>query len=413
MDGQDLRAKGFDLIAFIPATKESDVSPAGIVPSGSDSSNDCAQTFPSRAIYEKILAETSTARVKKNTVQKGDASPTLGELATIVHEGRSRSTKQSMRKDPTKATQKVPPSRHQVLSAAETDDIKSVTSWDRALLTETIDDFGWTPLMCAAYAGSTSVVSYLIEHICNKQHLLQANHANSTAAVLAASQGHSEIVDIITSAVALTFRHEHPPEIGIVDAAGGACGHAAPDTGIDTQASDTETIFGDETDNDDGLGDDNEHAGDSPVMRTSIAGVVQPETESALTDTRQDDNAASLHNAKNANGDSIPLSKYVQDRSMSRFCPVCACDYTQSEDEHVSSIAHQMEAARTTSSARMPPFGLQPTNRGYQMLLQQGWEEGGLGAHGQGRLYVALQSMHWRFNSNCVFARPAVSLLSC
>eukprot|EP00041_Stephanoeca_diplocostata_P011281 m.183619 g.183619 ORF g.183619 m.183619 type:complete len:454 (-) comp18481_c1_seq1:318-1679(-) len=344
MDRCDLRAKGYDLIAFVPANSNQAAAPEDAAESKPTANNN-ADSQPSRFIYEKIIAQPPTTRKSPEPDSPKQRIPR-----------RSIALKK----------QNNLPSKHQVLSAAEEDNLEAFRSWDATLLTDTKDDYGWTPLMCAAHAGSASVVNYLLEHITTREHLLETNHTNSTAAALAAAQGYAEIVSSIVHATA-----------------GKAPDHAVADHGdrnycddiTEVVDSDAETVFGDASESESDM--DQESAQDClrPMQRNSrLTTTTQSRTDlrDQATGTRTIVSAAA-HTCKET----------------TRYCDVCACDYTQPEDIHLTSIMHQMQSKAGSSPTEAPKrsFGLQPTNRGYQMLLQQGWDEGGLGAQGQGRLF--------------------------
>ena len=65
------------------------------------------------------------------------------------------------------------------------------------------------------------------------------------------------------------------------------------------------------------------------------------------------------------------------------YCDQCKEEVAASRRQHYATILHHFH---TPSSLHLPPFVLQPSNRGYQMMLRAGWQEEGLGAQGAGRL---------------------------
>ena len=65
-------------------------------------------------------------------------------------------------------------------------------------------------------------------------------------------------------------------------------------------------------------------------------------------------------------------------------CEQCAALQMQVPEVHEASIAHRMSGSQP---APVNPFMLSTSNRGYQMLLQDGWAEGGLGLRANGRLH--------------------------
>lgn len=79
--------------------------------------------------------------------------------------------------------------------------------------------------------------------------------------------------------------------------------------------------------------------------------------------------------AVTAASDTAPVSAW--------FCPECKATQTQAPSTHNASIVHHVSCQHAVSSQ---PFVLTAANRGYQMLVRAGWDHGGLGADGEGRL---------------------------
>jgi hypothetical protein len=65
------------------------------------------------------------------------------------------------------------------------------------------------------------------------------------------------------------------------------------------------------------------------------------------------------------------------------FCTACNMPVESTAEEHMKSIAHLF----TTMQKPLPGYSIHPSNIGYQLLVNNGWEEGqGLGKDGTGIL---------------------------
>ncbi|CAK9298894.1 unnamed protein product [Gordionus sp. m RMFG-2023] len=106
------------------------------------------------------------------------------------------------------------------------------------------------------------------------------------------------------------------------------------------------------------------------------------------------DNHYQTLNVKYKSNKILYTSKNETDKNIkklaTKYCSLCneyiSLDFDAKWDEHIASIVHLMH--KNKESKRNPHYHLPASNKGFQLLLKNGWNpEMGLGPEGQGKLY--------------------------
>lgn len=197
-----------------------------------------------------------------------------------------------------------------ILKAVEQNDLCFLIKYLNSDNVDLSDDFGWTPLMSAAYNGNIKVVEYLLKLGVNKR---AKEKSGLTAAQLALKRNHLSIVALL----------KRKNSIGNNDS-------KVTDNGIN------------------------------------------------LLRNKSDDELFS-------NGDATQIN-LNKDTNVEFYCKICKSSFKKcSVKQHESSTLHIFN---TKPKLRSVAYGIAKQNKGYQMLLNTGWEEeNGLGPFGDGAKY--------------------------
>ncbi|XP_023246882.1 G patch domain and ankyrin repeat-containing protein 1 homolog [Copidosoma floridanum] len=184
---------------------------------------------------------------------------------------------------------------HQLFKAVELGDKEFVFKYFNRENVNITDQFGWTPLMSAAYSGLAGIVSFLLDLGASVK---ARDKSGYTAIDLAGKKNNTEIISLIKQKSRKYKRN---------------------------------------------------------VTKDSL-----------------------VHNGDKESKKEIKNTKF--------YCDVCKMECTDSSLlNHESSIVHLFN---TNPKIRDTYYGIPKCNRGYQMLLNRGWdEEGGLGPSGEGQQY--------------------------
>lgn len=245
--------------------------------------------------YEDVVRQNFVSDIKPKTV----------ESTVRLRSSNSKNTRQD-----STIVSKV--STNSILKAVEQNDfcfLKKHLSSDNV---DVADDFGWTPLMSAAYNGNVEVVEYLLKLGVNKR---AKEKSGLTAAQLALKRHHLSIVALL--------KRKNPRK-------------------------DNEDLPNDE-------------------VTLSI---------NANDDVWREDEGAKTSSTEN----------HSMDKKTEFFCKICETIFKEtSVKKHESSTLHIFNSK---PKLRLVAYGIAKQNKGYQMLLNTGWdEETGLGPMGDGAKY--------------------------
>ncbi|XP_012265878.2 G patch domain and ankyrin repeat-containing protein 1 homolog [Athalia rosae] len=207
-------------------------------------------------------------------------------------------------------------STNSILKAVEQNDMHFLKKHLNLDNVDACDDFGWTPLMSAAYNGNLEVVEYLLRLGVNKK---AKERSGLTAAQLALKRNHLNVVALL--------KRRNPQK-------------------------------------------DGENINTTPL---------QNYTENS---NREDERAKTSRIE-------CTMSNVIKDPFDSHpefYCKVCELAFKESTvKQHESSTLHIFN---TKPKLRSVAYGIAKQNKGYQMLLNTGWdEENGLGPLGEGTKY--------------------------
>ncbi|XP_043605625.1 G patch domain and ankyrin repeat-containing protein 1 homolog isoform X2 [Bombus pyrosoma] len=222
------------------------------------------------------------------------------------------------------ATEKV--TINAILKAVEQKDLKFLSkyvTWENVNLT---DDFGWTPLMSAAYCGHLDVIEFLLNLGANRK---ARERSGLTAAQLALKKNYLNIV-------ALLKKKSEPNK---------EPNKTLPETV--TNASGTNI--------------------DVPLqIRSELVGHLNNCTD--IIHKGNDDR------------------KECSNEGTGFYCKICKVNFYQTTwKKHETSTLHIFNSKPKLTNIM---YGISKQNKGYQMLLNYGWDEqGGLGPTGKGMKY--------------------------
>ena len=179
-----------NLISFVPqrASTVSVCNPKDPKVVVNNASGDSAKSF-----YESLINEcTSTGINKTSTGAKNDKHKKKKKNHADKPK-QSNLTTCSESLDPSKQQREI----HKLFRAAEKGDCEEVSRLVQSGFgIDTSDRYGWTPLMCAAYAGHLECVSLCLTLGADRS---LRNHSNQTAEDLANFAGHSEVTEAISA----------------------------------------------------------------------------------------------------------------------------------------------------------------------------------------------------------------------
>ncbi|OAD59047.1 G patch domain and ankyrin repeat-containing protein 1 like protein [Eufriesea mexicana] len=211
-----------------------------------------------------------------------------------------------------------------ILKAVEQKDLKFLSkhvTWENVNLT---DDFGWTPLMSAAYCGHFDIIEFLLNLGANRK---AREKSGLTAAQLALKKNYLNIVALLKKKSEST-----------------------------TTKALSETITNDTETNIDC----------SLQMRSEFAKLLKNCSD---TNYKINDNMEECSNG-----------------ATGFYCKICKVNFHQTTwKKHETSTLHIFNSKPKLTNTM---YGISKQNKGYQMLLNYGWDEqGGLGPIGKGIKY--------------------------
>ncbi|KAG7201914.1 hypothetical protein KM043_004625 [Ampulex compressa] len=260
-----------------------------------------------RTTYEEIISE------KGNTNSKTDKHKCLVQKNEIRKNIQTRKTCSEGETLP-KITINL------ILKAIEQKDLKFLLKHVTLENVNSTDDFGWTPLMLAAYCGHLDIVQFLLNVGANKR---TKEKSGLTAAQLALKKNYLSIVALLKKKTESLNNTNH-----------------------------------------------------------SIAAVTKnTEDMSSRLDTKEP--------LKNSNAVVHTNVEQTQERlpcATGFYCEICKTTFRHATlKQHESSTLHIFNTKPKLSAAM---YGISRQNKGYQMLLNTGWdEESGLGPSGKGMKY--------------------------
>lgn len=212
-----------------------------------------------------------------------------------------------------------------ILKAVEQKDLKFLSrhvTRDNVNLT---DDFGWTPLMSAAYCGHVDIIEFLLNLGANRR---AREKSGLTAAQLALKRNYLNIVALLKKKSEFPINKTLPETDGNVS----------------------------ETNVDDTL----------PPMRSELS---EPSMDCGGTSHGDNDNVEGYSNG-----------------TTGFYCKICKVNFYQTTwKKHETSTLHIFNSKPKITNTM---YGISRQNKGYQMLLNHGWDEQcGLGPSGKGLKY--------------------------
>ncbi|XP_050481893.1 G patch domain and ankyrin repeat-containing protein 1 homolog isoform X2 [Bombus huntii] len=220
------------------------------------------------------------------------------------------------------ATEKV--TINAILKAVEQKDLKFLSkyvTWENVNLT---DDFGWTPLMSAAYCGHLDVIEFLLNLGANRK---ARERSGLTAAQLALKKNYLNIVALLKK------KSEPTPNKTLPETVTNASG-----TNIDVPLQ----------------------------IRSELVG--------------------HLNNCTDIIHEGNDDRKECSSEGTGFYCKICKVNFYQTTwKKHETSTLHIFNSKPKLTNIM---YGISKQNKGYQMLLNYGWDEqGGLGPTGKGMKY--------------------------
>ncbi|XP_046620475.1 G patch domain and ankyrin repeat-containing protein 1 homolog [Neodiprion virginianus] len=275
-----------------------------------------AKKFPGRLNFQGIEAKKTYEGIicqnfKPDTLAKSDIAPE--QQSNLLKSSNSLFTQKVITNVSTNS----------ILKAVEQNDLHFLRKHLNSDNVNVSDDFGWTPLMSAAYNGNFEIVQYLLKLGVNKK---AKEKSGLTAAQLALKRNHLNIVALLRK----KNSQKDPEDI-----------KSSPTLSHDK--SDIVSLRDDER-----------------GKITKIEGSFKNELQSIQ---------------QNANNVKVEF-----------YCEICKTAFKEtSVKQHESSTLHIFN---TKPKLRCVAYGIAKQNKGYQMLLNTGWdEETGLGPSGQGAKY--------------------------
>ncbi|XP_076549062.1 uncharacterized protein LOC117601159 [Osmia lignaria lignaria] len=298
-------------IAWKTFVREScDVSP---IPSEKKEHRLNFQDNQAKEAYEEIIHEKNDVNIKlqhKHCKQKSFVTQNATDMPVSMN-GSNEKVKYNSRTD-----EKV--TINAILKAVEQKDFEFLLKHMTHDNVNLMDDFGWTPLMSAAYCGHLDIVEFLLNLGANRK---VKEKSGLTAAQLALKKNYLNIVALLKKR---------------------------------TQSITNKTLA--ETD----------------------AYTSEINTDAAADKKSDDNNEIIYHNIDN--------EKNCPSKSTGFYCDICEVHfYDTTWKKHQTSTLHIFNSKPKLPSTM---YGISKQNKGYQMLLNHGWdEECGLGPSGKGIKY--------------------------
>ncbi|XP_026673798.1 G patch domain and ankyrin repeat-containing protein 1 homolog isoform X2 [Ceratina calcarata] len=211
-----------------------------------------------------------------------------------------------------------------ILKAVEQKDLMFLSRYVTQENVDSTDDFGWTPLMSAAYCGHLDVIEFLLNLGANRR---AREKSGLTAAQLALKKNYLNIVALLKKRTEHTTNRSTLPE-------------------ADANTS-------------------------QPNSDYSLQ--IKPEFVEPLKDF-------------NDTSRKIDSVKKHYDENSGFYCKICKVNFYQTTwKKHETSTLHVFNSKPKLTNTM---YGISKQNKGYQMLLNHGWDEqNGLGPSGKGLKY--------------------------
>lgn len=283
----------------------------------------CQLTFQgneARAAYEEVIHQTGNGNTPPARLKHSRSKATGNQGISGTNPTSVVQTKKSTLSDDILA--KV--TTNTLLKAVEQKDLKFL---QKHMTTENVnvsDDFGWTPLMSAAYCGHLEIVQFLLNLGANKR---TRDKSGLTAAQLALKRNYLSIVALLRKKS---------------DSISGISQLSANISNINTTS----------------------------VNNTNALAVRSMTVESSAE-----------HNKDNLMEEKTRLKQ-----NAAFYCEVCKATFQETTpQQHESSTLHIFN---TKPKLKYTMYAISRQNKGYKMLLNTGWdEEAGLGPSGKGIKY--------------------------
>ncbi|CAL7946549.1 unnamed protein product [Xylocopa violacea] len=267
--------------------------------------------------YEKIINDQNCIALQLE--RKYGKSRTLVNRSTIPRPTSSNERKKNHQVPKEKVT------INAILKAVEQKDLIYLSRYMTRENVNFTDDFGWTPLMSAAYCGHLDIIEFLLNLGANRK---AREKSGLTAAQLALKKNYLNIVALLKK------KSEFMPN------------KTSPET--DANVS--------------------EKGSDDPLQ-------TRPEFVEPLKD-RDDANRENNDNVKECSA-----------KSTGFYCKICKVNFHETTwRNHETSTLHVFNSKPKLPNTSV--YGISKQNKGYQMLLNHGWDEQvGLGPSGKGIKY--------------------------
>jgi hypothetical protein len=378
-------------ISFVKASDASvDSAAAAVVKRGAGGRAD-----ESRVIYESVLRDVPTTATRTDSAELSAAAAvgashrapaTAATAATGVSASHIASSRSSSRTRACGAAARVKTTTlagSEILAAAEGDDVATLARCRPGDIIATRDGYGWTPLMVAAAAGAAAAVEYILDvvaaDVCAALAFAGVMDARGHDAIaLSSAGGHSGVTSTLTRSLA-AWTHAATTSSLRNAIGGGRTGRSDDD---DDDAYDD--------DDDDAEGDDGECALSDRTISPAASDDEDVGARCSTDNSRGRARAAVvpeptyLSSAKDGDGRALAVAAARSGSAERSWCDACKAFYSTSSTLHTQTIPHRIACQPPDLST---PFSLTARNKGFQMLVQAGWDaRSGLGPDGEGRL---------------------------
>lgn len=260
--------------------------------------------------YEEIINEKSESNLQSDGK--------YCEASTIVNRNPLTKPISTTEKSKSKQISKRKVTVNAILNAVEQKDLNFLSRHVTQENVNSTDDYGWTPLMLAAYCGHLDVTTFLLDLGANRK---AREKSGLTAAQLALKTNYLKIVALLKK------RSELATNKALLEA-------------------------------------------DSKLSKGNVDNRLQPTMKSELIKPLKESESV----------------KELIDNYIGFYCEICDATFHQTTwKRHETSTLHIFN---TKPKLPNTMYGISKQNKGYQMLLNHGWdEESGLGPSGKGMKY--------------------------
>jgi hypothetical protein len=352
----------------------------------------------SRAIYESVLRDVPTTATRTDSAELSAAAAagashrapaTAATTATGVSASHISSPRSPSRTPACGAAARVKTTvlaGSEILAAAEADDVATLSRCRPGDIITTRDGYGWTPLMVAAAAGAAAAVEYILDvvvaDVCAALAFAGVMDARGHDAIaLSRARGHTVVTSTLTRSLA-AWTHAATSSSLRNAIGGGRTGRSDDDDAYDDDD--------DDDDDDDAEGDDGECALSDRTISPAASDDEDVGARSSTDNSRGRARAAvvpeptNVSSAKDGDGRALAVAAAKSGSAERSWCDACKAFYSTSATLHTQTIPHRIACQPPDLST---PFSLTARNKGFQMLVQAGWDaRSGLGPDGEGRL---------------------------